>query len=209
MKKRIFQAFIFIGIAAQFGVLTSNIVLHEITVRRGTVHRFQTAPIDPFDAFRGRYVALIFKEFTKEIQSDVDIPEDKWCYLQIGTDSEGFSVIKHISQKNDAQSPYLKARVRYSHPELACEEKAGSEGKSYCTQTGKHYIYFYSPFNRYYMPERLAPQAEEAYRQASRVGKRNAAAVVRIWNGRAVVEDLEIDGIPIREFLMMNVDIEP
>ena len=202
MKKRLLYIFIFFGILAQFGALISNIVLHEVIVRKGTVHRFQTAPVDPFDAFRGRYVALNFKAF-RNFSSDVEISREKWCYLQIGTNVDGFSVIERISQKSDVPPPYLKVRAWSS---MIYEKEVDSEGKEHSVPSGKYRIYFPNlPFERYYMPERLAPQAEEVYRQhqqAAESDEHNTVAVVRIWNGRAVVEDLEIDDIPIREVLM-------
>ena len=180
MKKKLFYTFIFAGIAAQFVMLTSNIVLHEMTLRKGEVHRFQTAPVDPFDAFRGQYVALNFNAFdTSNWRSHADdlSKGKKWCYVQIGTDTNGLAFIERVSLKRDVPSPYLKVRIS--------KWRRGVE----------------LPFTRYYMPERLAPEAEKAYLEANRSGKRNAAAVVRIWKGRAVIEDLEIEGVPVREFL--------
>jgi len=204
MKKRLFYAFIFIGIIAQFGALISNIAFHEMVVRKGTVHRFQTAPVDPFDAFRGRYVALNFKVF-QEFSADVEISREKWSYLQIGTNADGFSIIERLSQKNDVTPPYLKVRA-WSSMIYADEMEVDSEGKKHRVPTGKYDVYFpHLSFDRYYMPEHIAPQAEEVYRQhqqATGSDEHTTVAVVRIWKGRAVVEDLEIDGIPIREVLM-------
>ena len=212
MKKRLLYTFIFVGILAQFGALISNIVLREVIVRDGTVHRFQAAPVDPFDVFRGRYVALNFKVFTEGFLSDFEISEEKWCYLQIGTDADGFSVIERLSQKNDVAPPYLKTRAWSSmiyedeiEEDYEDEIEEDSEGKRHRVPTGKYRIYFtHLPFSRYYMPERLAPQAEEVYRQYQQEkesDEHNTVAVVRIWKGRAVIEDLEIDGRPIRKFL--------
>jgi uncharacterized membrane-anchored protein len=175
MKKQLFYAFIFSGIVVQFAVLTSNIILQETILRKGTVCRFQTAPVDPFDAFRGQYVALRFNVFegTGWWSSD---HKGRWRYVQIGTDTNGFATVERVSDKRDVQSPYLKVRLKWGyHVEV--------------------------PFNRYYMPDHLAPEAEKAYLEANRRGKRDAAAVVRIWKGKAVIEDLEIDGVPVREFL--------
>ena len=176
MKKQLFYAFIFIGIVVQFAVLTSNIILQEAILRLGTVCRFQTAPVDPFDAFRGQYVALNFNAIDN---IRVDGYSGKWWYLQIGSDTNGFATVERVSDKRDVQSPYLKMRVKW----------------------GYHLVV---PFDRYYMPEKLAPEAEKAYLEANRRGKRDAAAVVRVWRGKAVIEDLEIDGMPVREFLKQS-----
>ena len=203
MKKKLFYTFIFVGIIMQFYVLTHNIVLHEMTLRKGEVCRFQTAPVDPFDAFRGQYVALDFNAFGEEgrrgyFLSDTDI-SGKWAYLQIGTDTNGFAVVENTSQKRDLPSPYLKVRISYCYEDS--EYRENSEGKKEWVKTGKYRVYCHLPFTRYYMPEHLAPEAEKAYLEANRSGKRNAAAVVRVWKGKAVIEDLEIEGMPVREFL--------
>ena len=203
MKKKLFYAFIFIGIAAQFAALAANIILHEMTLRLGTVCRFQTAPVDPFDAFRGQYVALDFRVFDEggrsSFLSDIDI-SGKWCYLQIGTGTNGFAVVERTSTKCDVPSPYLKVRVRYCSKHY--EHKKDSDGKYQTIETDKYRVSCLLPFTRYYMPDHLVPQAEKAYREANRrSGQRDAAAVVRVWKGRAVIEDLEIEGVPIREVL--------
>ena len=58
------------------------------------------------------------------------------------------------------------------------------------------------PFSRYYMEETLAPQAEQAYRDANRRdSKQQTWAVVRLRNGKAALADLFIDGQPIRDYL--------
>jgi len=202
MKKKLFYAFIFAGIAAQFGVLTYSIVLHELTLRLGTVCRFQTMPVDPFDAFKGRYVALNFTELSQGVIVDNEIKPVKWCYLQIGTNSNGLAVVEHVALTNNLPSPYLKVRFSCCYPDRV-------RGKDQWIEIRKYRVRFDLPFDRYYMPERLAPQAEEAYRQANRSGRRDAAAVVRIWKGKAVIEDLEIEGVPIRDFLKKKEEKTP
>ena len=208
MRKQLFYAFIFIGIIAQFYVLMSNIVLREIILRKGEVCRFQTAPVDPFDAFRGQYVALNFNELSNGIRTDTEIT-GKWCYLQIGTGTNGFSVVERASAKRaDVQPPYLKVRIRYCSGEY--ESREDSNGKRISVATGKYLVYCHLPFNRYYMPDHLAPEAEKAYLEANRRwGKRDATAAVRIWKGKAVIEDLEIGGMPVREFLKQGTEKAP
>ena len=46
---------------AQLAVPASLIWKRERTLRQGHVWKFRTAPVDPVDAFRGRYVALEFE----------------------------------------------------------------------------------------------------------------------------------------------------
>ena len=55
------------------------------------------------------------------------------------------------------------------------------------------------PFDRYYMQESLAPEAESAY--AERLRDERAWVTVRLHDGHAVLEELWIDDLPIREYL--------
>ena len=55
------------------------------------------------------------------------------------------------------------------------------------------------PFDRYYMKESRAPEAERSYNRRAQGEK--AWVTVRIREGHAVLEELYIDGLPIREYL--------
>ena len=57
------------------------------------------------------------------------------------------------------------------------------------------------PLDRFYMNEKMAPRAEQAYRENSRTANHNAHIRVRVRHGDAVIEDLVLDGKPIREYL--------
>ena len=56
-------------------------------------------------------------------------------------------------------------------------------------------------FDRFYMEERTAPAAEQAYRQNSRRDSQNASVIVRIRGGRGVIENLLIGDVPIAEYV--------
>jgi hypothetical protein len=65
-------------------------------------------------------------------------------------------------------------------------------------------VYLEIPFNRYYMDEKLAPAAEAAYREHSTREVQDVYVTVRVKDGNAALEELYIEGIPIREFLRAN-----
>jgi hypothetical protein len=57
-------------------------------------------------------------------------------------------------------------------------------------------------FNRYYMNESAAPEAEQRYFQAlTRNANRRAWLTVRVKDGIAVIEGLFIDGVAIEEIV--------
>jgi len=146
----------------------------EQILQHGRVFKFQTAPVDPYDAFRGRFVALRFTAESDANKGRSDYSRHK-LWVQFETDEKGFAKIRRVSME-----PLTGDDV------LAVTSKWG----------GLHF-----PFDRYYMDENTAPEAETAYRDNSRRNHENAYATVRILNGRAALEELYIDDKPIREFL--------
>lgn len=210
MKIRIISLFIFIGIAAQFAVFSAIIIRRELTLRYGEVCKFETAPVDPFDAFRGQYVQLDYKAFTRGIVSDKKLNRSTWCYLSLATDTNGFSIVSSITDTKPTTGTFIRSRVQWAQEEYV--EKPKPANKYHREATGKWTIHVELPFSRYYMPEKLAPRAEDAYRRVNRRTQNEenkAAARVRVWNGMVVIEDIEINGKPIRTFIEKQKDSKP
>lgn len=213
MKKRLISVFILMGILAQFAVLSAIIIRRELTLRYGEVCRFETAPVDPFDAFRGQYVQLDYKAFSRGILSDRRFKNGTWCYIPLATDTNGFSIVacSALSASKPTSGTYIRTRVSWCYEDYA--ERPKPDNKHHRESTGKWKINFDLPFSRYYMPEKLAPQAESAYREANRrqteQDEKKAAARVRVWRGMVVIEDVEIDGKPIRECILEQKGRQP
>lgn len=150
----------------------------EQTLRLGTEYKFQTEPVDPYDIFRGRYVALRFTaENVKQKLGDAEIPHGTKVYVAVKNSDAGFAEVDRVSRTPLEGNNVFQATVRY--------------GSS---------LDF--PFKRYYMEETRAPAAEAAYRRANtRNSKQQTWAVVRLRNGKATLADLFIDGQPIRDYL--------
>jgi uncharacterized membrane-anchored protein len=169
---------------AQLAVPVSMILGHERTLREGTAWRFRTAPVDPADAFRGRYVALGFEEQRAPVAAGEVLERGDWAYATLSRDTEGFARLGAVRASRPASDDYLKLRVRWlesgSAPPLAHLEL---------------------PFDRLYLEESAAPRAEEVYRESQRGGdaRRPAWAVVRVRDGRAALEDVMVEGRSLRE----------
>ena len=169
---------LFLVALAQLAVPGSLIWNREQTLRRGSVWKFRTAPVDPVDAFRGRYVALEFEAETHEIPS---APSGDWgapVFVTLRNDPEGFAEIDQVSETRPSSDDYIGARLN---------------GKTVSL-----------PFDKYWVTERDAPAAEEAYRAQSRRDKRNAFVTVRVFRGDAALEQLYLDGQPLGEYLRAN-----
>ncbi len=180
-KLIIFSAFVVTAIAQLF--VPAQMILHrEAILDEGKIHKFKTAPIDPTDIFRGKYVRLRFsnQQITKQ-GGDWERGETVFALLEL--DTAGFSVIKDIQREQPSEEvDYLKTEINHvTGPYLTASS-----------------INLNFPFDRFYMEQSKAYEAELAYRDARRERK-SAYALVSIKEGDAVLKDVLIEGIPIRE----------
>src|SRR4051794_20169229 len=86
--------------AGQIGVPAYLISQHELALRYGRVFKFQTAPVDPYDAFRGRYVALSFDAHTAPSSENIERGTKLWAVLT--EDEHGFAKIDRVSREKIA-----------------------------------------------------------------------------------------------------------
>jgi uncharacterized membrane-anchored protein len=162
----------------------SMILSRELTLRTGAVYRFESQPVDPYDAFRGKFVRLGFG--TTRLPTPVgfaDWPDDaqrRPLYVTLGTNDQGFAVLTAASPERPVEGDYLGIKRWHRN------------GTNLSVTL---------PMDRYYMNEQLAPEAERAYRTFARDGEREAYAVVRVRRGRVVIESLNVGELPIEEFV--------
>ena len=207
MKKRLYLMVAAVGVVAQFGVLGAMIVRRELALKHGAVCRFRTAPVDPYDAFRGKYVALDIEGARDGMLTALRFGRGQRVYARIGTDTNGFSAVEGLAVQPDTSNLWIQAQVTYSwddYRELpgvtnAVPGRTGKKAEVRRVPTGKYRTQFRMPFDRYYLDEKLAPEAESAYREANRRERRDAVVTVRVWHGLTVIERLEIGGRPIQE----------
>jgi len=186
MKKYILIVFIITAIA-QIAVPVQMIVQRETTLRNGELFLFETAPVDPFDAFRGRYVALNFTQGSQTVK-DMKFKRGSYIYMTVAADEDRVATLSEPSETKPSGVQCLKVRVR------SCWSDK---------------LRLSLPFDRFYMDEYKAKDAEDLYRKRNsrRSGKGSKCyAKVRILNGFAVLEDLIIDGKGIKEILNEEVD---
>jgi uncharacterized membrane-anchored protein len=163
---------------AQLAVPGSLIWKREQTLRRGSVWKFRTAPVDPVDAFRGRYVTLEFEVEGQEISPPPNAGYRQTVFVIMRQNVEGFAEIDQVLPTPPAGDDFIQARI-----------------------TGKTVSL---PFDKYWVTERDAPAAEAAYRAQSRRDKRNAFVTVRVFRGDAALEQLYLGGLPLGEYLRAN-----
>lgn len=176
---------------AQIAVPASLVVQHEMTVSGGTLWKFQAAPVDPSDPFRGRYVRLGFtaeRDATPFADSGmIYIKYDTRMYAELETGADGFARLVRLQQERPASGEYLDVFVRQMR--APPDRKKESEEKS-----RQAAAFVRLPFDRYYLPEDRAPQVEQQYREAARSAQANTYAEVRVRNGHAALINLVLDG---------------
>lgn len=157
------------------------------TLARGRVWKFKTAPIDPEDAVRGRYVSLRFDaEDAYRQPEQLKSIDSLYAILKEGPD--GFATVDHLSFSPDPGDSAMKV------------EPGGF-------WDGQQRILF--PFHYFWVTEKSAPEAEKAYRENSKRGQQNAFVTIRIRNGDSALEQLYIDNKPLAEYLRDQATKKP
>ncbi|MGB3073727.1 MAG: GDYXXLXY domain-containing protein, partial [Chitinophagales bacterium] len=166
----------------QLYVPAKMVVDNETIVRNGTVHKFKTAPIDPSDPFRGRYILLNFEASSVNVINPDEWDNNEEVFLQLTHDESGFSEIAGVSKTlPDGISDFVKAKV------------------SYVTYDSIPKIMIDYPFARFYMEESKAPKAEEIVFKAAIDTNSITYAIVYIKNGTAVVTDVMVNNHSLKE----------
>jgi hypothetical protein len=129
MKNYTLIAFIVLALI-QLLVPMKMILDKEDVLHTGQVFKFKTAPVDPNDPFRGKYINLRFEAS----QFPVSHP-DAWTinqevYVHLTTDADGFSQVSDVTNEPSPSLPYLKARIGSIAPDA---------------------LFLEFPFDRYYM----------------------------------------------------------
>jgi uncharacterized membrane-anchored protein len=175
---------LFLALAiAQLAMPLGQIWKYEDILQTGRLYKFRTAPVDPYDAFRGKYVALNYADTVATLHKGDRISSHAPAYVTLRQDENGFAQFDHLAAVPPPSGDYLRVECQYSF-----ETKAR----------------FRLPFDKFFMEESRAPQAERAYRL---YGARRSQASgptyvqVRVKHGRGVIENLYIENRPIREFI--------
>ena len=189
MNRNLRLALFVVVALVQLAVAGGAIVKSELALRTGEAFRFRIQPVDPVDAFRGRYVAIRFAVDRAPVADDLDVKSGKHVYLPIEIDADGYSVLGWAKAEKPTSGPYLRLRT----------------GGVYPDEEGNRFVWVSMPFRRYYMAEDLAPEAGLAV-WSGRRGQREASVGVRVRGGVGVLEELYIDDVPIHQWLAENAD---
>lgn len=183
-KKHILLSVFVIVALVQLFIPAKMILDREKVLDSGKEFKFRTAPIDPVDPFRGKYITLRYDDSRIEVN-----PEEEWVsgetiYVLLETGSDGYAKIGSVSKKiPSVEQDFLKAQVNFV-------ENANP----------KKVIIKY-PFDRYYMEESKTNDAERIYREAQIDTNQVMYALVSIKEGESVLKDVIINGVSLKEFV--------
>ena len=184
MSQRWLIAALVIIAVVQVAVPVTMIVQREAIVQTGRPYKFRTRPVDPADAFRGRYVGLAFEQDHAPYGSRDELQPDMELFGRVEEAADGFAVVREVTAAPPDHGDYLKVQTHGWY-----KEHGGV-------------VHFTLPFDRYYLEETQAPQAEQAYLEKNRRNSTNSDtyAVVRIKDGDAALVDLSVGGKPIQDY---------
>lgn len=159
----------------------------EEILNDGKEYKFETAPIDPTDPFRGKYITLSYEEDEIEVSQAADWINGESIYVLLEEGDDGYAKISSIAKHEpSATQDFVKAKVRFTQP------------------SGIVHVTY--PFDRYYMDEFKAYEAEQTYASAQRdTAKHTAYALLSILKGQAVIKEVMIDDTPIKELVERNI----
>ena len=189
-QKIIFPAFILM-VLFQLYVPVKMIFNNEAVIAEGKEFKFRTAPIDPNDPFRGKYITLAYEANSFNVPDASGWEQGDNIFVSLVEDSAGFAKI---------QSVYKEKPVN--------DEKYVAASIGYVVDDTLSWVSINYPFTRFYMEESKAESAGEAYREAARDTTQVTYALVSIKNGEAVIRDVVINGVPVREIAKSRRDNE-
>ncbi len=171
-------------------VVFAKVFLAEQARRYGTLYRFSITGYDPYDPFCGRYLAI-------RMPSVATLPDNEFPpgfesggsgFVQVTTGENGEAKFVDFTLSRPESGDFL--RVTNCHRSYQWERQNDDDPPL---------VSFSSPYSRFYLNEKLAPGAEKALNDALSGNRGKVELLLRVYKGNSCVEDLLIDGVPVRE----------
>ena len=184
---------------AQWAVPLASIRMHEEVIERGTQIRLAVTAPDPYDPLRGRYLRLRPVEI--EVALDPAIASLKsghkvWGQLEKGSD--GLHHLGKITEQKPDHGDYVPLTT------LGAPHAKIGPGGVVQPDANASKVRVEWPFDRFFVNEKIAPEADVWLRENSRE-KKTVVAELRVLNGESVLTNLEFDGLSFREVLKKSV----
>ncbi|MBX2928368.1 MAG: GDYXXLXY domain-containing protein [Saprospiraceae bacterium] len=175
----------FIGLCILYLALPSSLIWRqERILREGAVYRFRLEPVDPADAFRGRYLDLNLNVPAFPMK-DSTIEYGQKLFIALERDAAGLAQFASLHKTPPTDKDYLSAYLSYFSEEEV-------------------FVYLSDETTRYYLNEKLAPLADKWYAELLNQTERDTALVtldLRVRKGKALIEQVYFEGMPVEEYI--------
>jgi uncharacterized membrane-anchored protein len=168
---------------AQWAAPLSQILKFERTLSEGTLIRLKCSAPDPYDPLRGRYLAVRPEQDDAPIAKGTDLRAGQFAYASLQTNTDGLTTLREVTAEPPASGDYVRVTCSWPSSDMA------------------HITW---PFDRFYLNEALAPEADKWFAESIRDTK-GIVAEVRVYQGLAVLENLTFDGKSFRDILKERV----
>ncbi len=149
----------------------------------GEAFKIKVAPVDPADAFRGRYIDLVFEPIAVPVAEPNRYQTGGRVYALLTKDPDGYARVQHIDHEKPASSlSYLEVSVSYI-----------------IDSPDERTVYLSWPFDRYYLPEKRARAVDERYAVSLSNEGSEVYAIIRVLDGLGMLTDVVLDGISVSD----------
>ncbi len=159
----------------------------ERILRLGTPLKLALEPVDPYDAFRGRYIQLWYGQWRTPYADEApQYSEVAWVTFR--PDSLGFYRPDSIHQEPPLNRIAIRTTVSYTD-----------------THTQEVILLTPESLRYYYLNDEIAPLAESTFRDLTirpeNHDKVNAYALVKVLGGEARIEEVYFQDVPVGEYV--------
>ncbi len=177
-----------IMVVAQLAIAFQMILKHENTLREGKVFKFKTAPVDPSDPFRGKYITLNFEARNWKTNDTTWHGRTK-CFVELKEDENGFAKIAGVTKTPPTQN------IHFVQAKVSVIATMREEGK----EVNELFVEF--PFQQFFLQENKAPLAEAKFFEITRDTTLVSYALVSVNKGSAVIKDVFIGENSVKKIL--------
>jgi uncharacterized membrane-anchored protein len=186
MSRNTYIALFAVVATAQWIVPAGIIWESENALTNGEEFLFQTRPVDPADPFRGKYITLSFEENSIDLPKGLEVTEGDRVYVELGRNAEGYAVLRNIHKERppDTGGSFMKASVEYV-----------------LRTPGEENVILKYSFEKFFLEESKASDAERVYWENSRDNQNKTYAVVMVHDGVPILKDVKINDRSITDIV--------
>ena len=189
-KKLIWPAFILMA-GIQLFIPARLIMANEKVIREGKEFHFRINPVLPLYPGPNNSILLTYTDNRYIVEDDSMWVRDEQVYVSLANDVEGFAIINNIYKTPpEYEEDFVIAHIDYA------------------VQDTHDYVLIRFPFDRFYLDSPVETSWTYYIPPADSIAPPTSVAV-RISEGKGVVQNVYIAGIPLTEYLAKMAGAQP